>query len=84
MTDDEYYSWSHKEKPDAIDRLRADKLLQKLTYSQFEELWSWKDNAELSLRKIKNGEVQFEVIPHRELNMIANYFHYHWNGKNYV
>ena len=73
-----------REIPDALDRKRADALLKRLTEGQISELKSWMLRPEWMLKQIKLGQPQFEVVPHRLLNLISNELGYHWNGVDYV
>lgn len=83
ITPREHTQFMEREIPDSLDRRRADALLQKLSEAQLSEL-AWIGRPEWTLKQIRLGQVQFEVIPHRTLNMISNHLGYHWNGVDYV
>ena len=83
MNTAQHQDFTAQEIPDALDKRRAEALLRKLTASQMSEL-AWIGRPEWALKQIKLGQVQFEVVPHRYLNMISNELGYHWNGVDYV
>jgi len=83
MNTTQHQEFMDQEIPDALDKRRAEALLRKLTQSQLSEL-AWLGRPEWALKQIRLGQVQFEVVPHRYLNLISNHLGYHWNGVDYV